>query len=264
MVTPNPSLAEKVGIAALLSAGLLLALGTWLYVLPLIGFVLCCILAPFVPNFSFFLPIASQGDTSSQSVALTFDDGPDPETTPAILKVLEENNIKATFFVVGHKAQENQEIIRMILDWGHSIGNHSYSHDPILALRSTRKLRSEIHKTQEVLKRQGLSPLAFRPPVGITNPRLKTVLSKAGMFLVNFTHHSGDMGNRHLVGLADRLLKRIKAGEIIVLHDKWPGNTKDLDKWLAEVEQLIRGIKLRGLRIVPLEELIDRQVMIET
>jgi hypothetical protein len=65
-------------------------------------------------------------------------------------------------------------------------------------------------------------------------------------------------------GLAERVLKRIKAGEIVLLHDKYPGNMKDRDKWLAEVKQLISGIELRGLRVAPLEELIERQVMTET
>lgn len=260
----NLSLAEKAGIVTLVSASVLLVLGTWLYVLPLIGFVLCCTLAPFVPNFSFFLHITSRGKTSSKSVTLSFDDGPDKYTTPAVLKILDDNNIKATFFVVGYKAEKNQEIIRMILDRGHSIGNHSYSHDHLLMLKSSRKLTREIHKTQEVLRQQGVAPLAFRPPIGITNPRLKKILSEAGMFLVNFTHRSGDRGNRFINGFAEKILSRIKAGEIIVLHDKRRENTRDFDEWLIELNRVIRGIELKGLNIVPLDELIDRSVMLET
>lgn len=256
--------AEKTGIAAILLAALLLPIAAWLCVLPLIGFLLACIVAPFVPNFGFFLNIVSRGNSSTEAVALSFDDGPDPAFTPPLLKLLAQKELRATFFMIGEKAQRNHEIVRMVLEQGHSIGNHSYSHAPFLMLKSSRKLKEEIRVTQEVLQPFGVAPLAFRPPVGITNPRLKKVLTDLDMYVVNFTHRSADLGNRHIRGLAQRILKRIKAGEIIVLHDKRPQGPQELNQWLEELERLISGIKAKGLSIVPLEELTGRSVMAET
>lgn len=245
-------------------AALLLPIAAWLCVIPLIGFLLACVVAPFVPNFGFFLNIVSRGKSSREAVALSFDDGPDPGSTPPLLRLLAQEEVRATFFMIGEKAQSNQDIVRMVLEQGHSIGNHSYSHAPFLMLKSSRKLKEEISTTQEAFQPLGIAPLAFRPPVGITNPRLKKVLTDLGMYAVNFTHRSADLGNRHIRGLAQRILKRVKAEEIIVLHDKGPKDTQELDQWLEELEYLISGIKAKGLSIVPLEELIGRSVMAET
>ena len=265
MMILSLSLAEKTGIVAFIAAVVLLSLGTWLYVIPLICFVLSCLIAPFIPQFGFFLPITSRSATSAnKTVSLSFDDGPDPKSTPYILKLLDDYNIKATFFVVGSKAKQNQDLIRLIRNNGHSIGNHTYSHDSFLMLKGTSKLAHEIQKTQEILQQQGIIPIAFRPPVGITSPRLKNVLRDYGLFLVNFSHRSADMGNRFVHGLAERILKRIKPGAIIVLHDTCPKNPNELNNWLTEIEHLIIGIERKGLTIVPLEALIDKPVMRET
>mgnify|MGYP000311813927 CR=1 FL=1 len=257
------SLAEQTGIAAILVAALLLPIAAWLSVIPLFGFLLACVVAPFVPKFGFFLDIVSRGNSSRKAVALSFDDGPDPASTPYLLKLLTQKEIRATFFMVGQKARSNQDIVGMVLEKGHSIGNHSYSHAPFLMLKSSRKLKEEIRVTQEALHPLGVAPLAFRPPVGITNPRLKKVLADLGMYAVNFTHRSADLGNRHIRGLAQRILKRVQAGEIIVLHDTRPKYPQELNQWLEEIERLISGIKAKGLSIVPLEELIGRSVMAE-
>ncbi len=139
-----------------------------LCVLPLSVFVICCLAAPFFPRFGFYLPVISQGSTGKNMVALTFDDGPDPETTPLLLELLAQYAVTATFFVIGEKVHKHPGLMREIIAGGHSVGNHSYHHDVLLMLRSSKKIANEICMGQQALSKCGIKPLIFRPPVGIT------------------------------------------------------------------------------------------------
>jgi peptidoglycan/xylan/chitin deacetylase (PgdA/CDA1 family)/2-polyprenyl-3-methyl-5-hydroxy-6-metoxy-1,4-benzoquinol methylase len=228
--------------------------------LPLLIFIVICLVAPLFPGFSFFLPITSRGKSGKNTVSLTFDDGPDPEITPLVLDLLARHALKATFFVTGIGAERNPGIIRAILAGGHTIGNHSYSHSPFLMLKGGGTLRREIASAQAVLQEFGIVPLAFRPPVGVTSARLWRILLELGMFCVNFSCRAADMGNRRINGLSRRILAKAAPGDIILLHDVAPkGGTTD--QLLGEFEAICTGLKLKGLEIVPLERLIGREVM---
>jgi len=116
--------AQWVGIGSILIAILLLFFDVRLSVIPIAGFILLCVAAPFFPGSGFFLPVISRGVSNKKAVALTFDDIPDPLVTPQVLQLLLKHRVKATFFVTGKKAAEHPELIREILVHGHSIGNH--------------------------------------------------------------------------------------------------------------------------------------------
>jgi peptidoglycan/xylan/chitin deacetylase (PgdA/CDA1 family) len=172
----NLSPAHRAGFAALLlSGGLLFVEPEWAAI-PLGGFLFFCLVAPFLPEAGLFLPVISRGGRDRRQVALTFDDGPDPAVTPQVLDLLKRHRLPATFFIAGIKAEAHPALVREILRQGHTIGNHSYHHDPLLMLRSRARLAAEIAGTQEALARFGIRPIAFRPPVGITNPGLAGVL----------------------------------------------------------------------------------------
>ncbi len=228
---------------------------------PLVLFLAICMIAPFLPRFCFFLPIISRGQSGLKAVALTYDDGPDPQTTPALLRLLQQYEITAVFFVTGHKAIRYPELIRQILAHGHSIGNHSYNHDNLLMLKSSETLMYEVKSAQEVLAGFGIRPLAFRPPVGITNPRLRRVLGNLNMFTVNFSRRPIDCGNRFIKNLSGRILKHVRPDDIIVLHDVSPPVKSLYAYWLEETELIFAGLRTQGFSILPLEELIDRPVM---
>jgi peptidoglycan/xylan/chitin deacetylase (PgdA/CDA1 family)/2-polyprenyl-3-methyl-5-hydroxy-6-metoxy-1,4-benzoquinol methylase len=230
--------------------------------LPLVFFVLICLVAPLFPGFSFFLPITSRGKRGEKGVSITFDDGPDPLVTPRVLDLLSRYSLTATFFVTGSNAQRYPGIIRAILSGGHSIGNHSYSHSPFLMFRGSGTLRSEIASCQNVLKEFGIVPLAFRPPVGITSSRLWRILLELGMFCVNFSCRAGDMGNRRISRLSQRILNKVVPGDIILLHDVLPKNG-DIDRLMSEMESICTGLRGKGLQIVPLERLIGKEVMLK-
>ena len=252
--------AHLTGIAAFaLSLGLLF-LAPGYAVVPLLGFLLVCLVMPLFPRLSFYLPIVSRGGKDVPGVALTFDDGPDPEVTPRVLDLLERHGIKATFFVIGAKAQRHPELIRAILERGHALGNHSQTHPPFLMLQGRRALAREVATAQAVLRQAGVLARAFRPPVGVTNPDLRAVLAAHGMFCVNFSCRAGDMGNLRVPGLARKLIRKARAGDIILLHDTRPHRVP-VDTLLAEFSDLIQGLGRRGLAILPLAEVIGREVM---
>ncbi|MGZ8473873.1 MAG: polysaccharide deacetylase family protein [Candidatus Deferrimicrobiaceae bacterium] len=228
--------------------------------LPLLAFLTACVVAPFLPRLGFFLPIISRGKRGEQGVALTFDDGPDPEVTPLLLELLDLHTVPATFFVTGERAARHPSILRDILSHGHSIGNHSYRHLPFLMLTGMRTLRREIASTQSVLARFGIVPFSFRPPVGIVNSRLWRVLLEQGMFCVNYSCRAVDFGNRRISRLSEKVLGTVSRGDIIALHDVAPRRATP-ERLLDEFDALLRGLKERGLVVVPLDRLIGREVM---
>ena len=256
------SVAAWCGICAFGLGALIFPFSRGLAMLPLAAYLLLCLSAPFFPGFGFFLPIISHGSCDRQGVALTFDDGPDPDSTPEILALLAKHGVKATFFVTGRRSQRYPEIVAAILSQGHTIGNHSHNHDNFVMCKSARTLRREIADAQQIFHRLGVVPLAFRPPVGITNPKLGKVLDQMGMYALNFSRRAADLGNRRIAHLARRILKGVRANDIIMLHDVKPRRAALFQPWLQEVDQIIAGIKARDLAILPLADLIGRPVMV--
>ncbi|MBI5542956.1 MAG: polysaccharide deacetylase family protein [Deltaproteobacteria bacterium] len=230
--------------------------------LPLVLYVALCFAAPFFPVWSFFLPIVTRGPRERPAVALTFDDGPDPRVTPALLDLLARYGARAAFFVVGRNAEAHPEVMARIRAAGHEVGNHSLSHDPILMLRSARLLQSEIAACQAILQRQGVTALAFRPPVGITNPRLPPVLERLGLGCVCFSCRPLDFGNRRVAGLAAKVLGSVAPGDVVLLHDVMPGTGVTVEDWLSEIEKILVGLQARGLKPVALSQLIGRPLMV--
>jgi peptidoglycan/xylan/chitin deacetylase (PgdA/CDA1 family) len=260
------STGEKTGIAAFLLAGLFFVFrGPAWSVFPLAGFVLICLVAPFATAYGFFLPVICRGSRKVACVALSFDDGPDRVTTPLVLDLLKSYQVSATFFVTGKNARNHPDLIARILAQGHTIGNHTYSHDPLIMLKSSRQLKAEIVQTQDVLGTNGIRPLAFRPPAGITNPKLGPVLRELGMTAVNFSCRAMDKGNRKVAGMASKILGRVRPGDIILLHDLTPRfetpDNPSIRQFLTELECILDGLESQHLSVVPLSELIGQPVM---
>lgn len=252
--------AHIAGFTAFLLYAILLFVDIRTAPLPLLAFLLACTIAPFLPRLGFFLPIVGRGKPGEKGVALTFDDGPDPEVTPLLLDLLDLHSVSATFFVTGERAARHPSIIRDILSRGHAIGNHSYHHFPFLMLKGIRTLRREIESTQSLLAGFGVVPLAFRPPVGITNPLLRRVLLEQGMYCVNYSCRAIDIGNRRIGHLSEKVLKTVSPGDIVALHDVAPRHA-GTERLMAEFDALLRGLKEKGPEVVPLDRLIGRKVM---
>jgi len=258
-ITSSP--ARRAGFAAIGLSVIFFPLNTTLAALPLVIYVVLCTAASLSPRSCFFLPVISRGQTGQRAVALTFDDGPDPLTTPHLLDLLARHGVKATFFVSGLGAQRYPEWIESMLSQGHLIGNHSYSHNPCLMFYGYRKLYQEVVTAQDILKKYGILPFAFRPPVGLSNPKLQPILSQLDMICVTFNCRAYDRGNRRIRGIAAKILKKVRSDDIVLLHDVRPSKADDVQYWLSEIESILCGLSQRGFSVLPLDALIGRPVM---
>lgn len=255
------SMAEWTGLVSFLTAIPLSFADLRFSAVPLAGFVLLCLVAPFLPFLGYYLPVISRGNSGEQAVALTFDDGPDPLSTPDLLRLLSKHGVKATFFVIGKKAAEHPELVKEILRQGHCIGNHSYTHDNLMLLKGRRHLLTEIEKTQHVLRDLGVVSYVFRPPAGVTGPGLCQVLRHLNLYAVNFRCRAFDGGNRRIRNLSKKILKCVQPDDIILLHDTKPKTGRLFSCWLKEMDQLLTGIAAKGLTVLPLSAIIGRPVM---
>lgn len=158
-------------------------------------------------------------------LALTFDDGPNPKWTPRLLEVLGEHGVKATFFILGGRAQTEPELVRRIAAEGHLIGNHSWSH-PNLALTLASKVREELARTSETLEQiTGERVTCFRPPFGARRPAVFRIAQELGLRVVTWNAMTSDWSEPSADRIAGELTKKIeRLGERgraanIVLHD---------------------------------------------
>jgi len=257
----NWSKAEHFGVGAFVVAVALGAIDLRLAAVPLVLLIMLCAVAPFMPRAGLFFPVVHRGNTGRPMVALTFDDGPDPKTTPKLLDLLAAYRIPSTFFVTGRRAVLYPHLIRDIVARGHEIGNHSFHHNHFQIFWRPGLLDHEITATRRALRSLGVDTLAFRPPVGITTPAMGQVLAAHGLYAINFSCRAFDRGNRRIKRLSATVLKRIKPDDIVLLHDSAPDGHAQVNGWLVEVEKILQGLSEKGLTAVPLSRLIDRKVM---
>ena len=198
--------------------------------------------------------------TGRGEVALTFDDGPDPRWTPALLDLLDARQQRATFFVIGHRAEHESELLRDMVRRGHEIANHSWSHSFLTAFRHPHVLARELERTNAlIVSATGVRPRWFRPPVGLTSPRIFLGTRLAKLELVFWTASARDGISRTTVASAlSRLETALTPGAILVLHDARLGAHRDDDREpiaRAVLTRLLDRMDEVGLRSVTLSEL---------
>jgi peptidoglycan-N-acetylglucosamine deacetylase len=251
--------AERTGFFFLAAAAAIFFVSSGLAITLLLFFVALCVAACFFPRMNFLGPVISRGRTGKNSVAITFDDGPSAVTTLAILELLDRHSVKATFFVSGVHALDHPELIDEIVRRGHGVGNHSLNHDPFVMLKSYRVLYREVSEAQRILRKMGIETTAFRPPVGIINPKLHPVLNQMGLVCMNFSCRAWDAGNFRIRNLAFKIMRKVKDGDIILLHDTAPRRLEDTRSLLREIDAILTGISKKGLRVIPLNDLIRHE-----
>lgn len=184
----------------------------------------------------------------AHSIALTFDDGPDPVSTPKLLDLLREKGVKATFFVVGKRADQHPEIVRRIWQEGHLVGNHTWSHESLFCFLMPRRLQAEIERGAESIRRScGFRPRLFRSPVGLRHPLLSPCLENASLEYVSWSIRTFDTFARDSGVLARRIMDKAAGGDIILLHDRLPGGT---DVMLNALPRVIDELRQRGFEFV--------------
>src|SRR5258708_13114356 len=153
-------------------------------------------------------------------IAMTFDDGPSPETTPRLLDILKQRNIKATFFMIGQNAERNPEIVKRILADGHEIGNHSWTH-PQLAKLPDDRVTEEITKTQNAIKNaSGYTPKLLRPPYGSITARQKEwIENQFGLSVILWSVDPFDWKRPGASVIQQRILAGASPRAIILSHE---------------------------------------------
>ncbi|HNX77746.1 MAG TPA: polysaccharide deacetylase family protein [Candidatus Rifleibacterium sp.] len=174
----------------------------------------------------------------SRRVVLTFDDGPHPRTTPQVLEILRQRNIKAIFFVLGVQAQKFPELVKQIHDEGHLIGNHSYSHKN-LAQVSSEKMHDEINRTSRLIESiTGRRPAFLRPPYGAMNRNVLRAAKTEGMDIVLWTIDPKDWHSKNELSVLRQVDRQMGfnggdlRGGAILLHDIYPSTVRALGPML--------------------------------
>ncbi|MBP2626587.1 MAG: polysaccharide deacetylase [Firmicutes bacterium] len=165
--------------------------------------------------------------TSQKVIALTFDDGPLNKTTPEILAILKEKNVKATFFVVGERVEQFPMLVRQEIEDGHEVGTHTYSHPNLTKIRKS-QLEEELDKTEKAILTVAPKPTLFRPPGGSYNDIIIKLTRDSGYLTILWSIDTRDWRSPPVGDIVNSVLKNIKPGSIILLHDgKYPSPTPE-------------------------------------
>jgi len=229
----------KAAVLALLSLPLLLV-GTWKYARS--------------PSHQLFGALVNRVDTDSKVVALTFDDGPSEEYTAEILKILRDNDVKATFFLVGKAIQSNPAAAQSIVEAGHQIGNHSFTHSRML-LKSPDFVKQEIEATTGLIRSAGYrGAITFRPPYGKKLFTLPYYLASRDITSVTWDVAPDSVLplNASPEDIARNAVANIRPGSIILMHVMFESRRNSM----AAVPEIILALKQKGYRFVTVSQLL--------
>lgn len=207
-----------------------------------------------LPQWRMFGSFICQGDNSQRRVALTFDDGPDPRSTPALLDLLRVENVPATFFCIGRNVAAHPELTARITSEGHLLGNHTYTHSNATNFFGLARLTEEMTRTQSAMRdAAGVAPVYFRPPMGLSNPRVFEAAHALGLKVVGWTARGLDTQIREPDRVARRILRSVRPGGIILLHD---GNIP-AERLLPTVKLLLAKLREQSYEFARLDQLLE-------
>ncbi|MFT3736763.1 MAG: polysaccharide deacetylase family protein [Rhodocyclaceae bacterium] len=182
-----------------------------------------------------------------QRVAITIDDGPDPAVTPKVLDILDQHDVKASFFCVGEKVRQHPELAREIVARGHTLENHTDRHPHSFSVMGPKSIRKEIVSAQDIIRdATGFTPRYFRAPAGLRNAFLNRILFQNGLKQASWTRRGFDTVETNPDKVLARLTHKLAAGDILLLHD---GNAAGKTPIILEVlPRLLERIAQKGLR----------------
>jgi len=204
-------------------------------------------------TYQLFGDYVARVDTPEKVVALTFDDGPSPHYTPMVLDVLDRYHVKGTFFMMGRNVERFPQVAREVLNRGHEVGNHSYSH-PKLIWMSPRRVREEIERTDALLRGIGVSgDIHFRPPHASKFIVLPYVLTRMHKLSVLGDVDPEEWKRRPAAVMTASILRQVRPGSIIGLHD--PGGMETV----RTLEDVLAALVRQGYRFETVSQLIRRR-----
>lgn len=240
-------------IAAILAA-LVLAFGNWLLLVAVVMALFIVIgFGVALPQMKFFGPFICEGDGSKKQVALTFDDGPDARSTPALLDLLRENKMAAAFFCIGKRVMAEPALAQRILAEGHMLENHSFAHSNTTNFFTVPQLIADLSQAQEAIQTAtGHAPKLFRPPVGLSNPNVFRAAKTLGLRVIGWSIRSLDTKTSEPEKVVARIERDLKPGAIILLHD---GNIP-AERLVLTVKLILTKLREHGYEVVRLDKLI--------
>lgn len=204
------------------------------------------------PRSQWAVPTTFRLPAGARDLALTFDDGPDPVTTPAVLDLLAAYGAFATFFLVGRRAEEHPELVRRVHAAGHQIGSHSYAHAHGFHFLGARAMAAEIERgIASIAAITGERPRAFRPPIGLRVPTLRAAFARLAdpVTCYTWTERGLDTLGRPAEAIVARLAPHLRAGAILTLHDgKGLGGTEDRSATITALRELLERMRAAGVR----------------
>ena len=206
-------------------------------------------------NCRWFGPVVTRFRTQKNAVWLTIDDGPHPEDTPQLLRLLKKNNASATFFVIGRRAQKYPELARAILSDGHTLANHTQTHPALFfwSFLETRFKREMDQCTETLQKATGEQPRWFRAPAGMANLFLHFLLCDRNMRLIGWSARGFDGLFHNTETMARRIYRSVRPGAIILLHEgRRDRQGRPINLLLAE--NILTGLKAKGYVFVVPDE----------
>jgi len=228
---------HKFFLLAILAAAFLIAIG-------------CGVTLPRLKLFGDFI---CRGNNSQKQIALTFDDGPDSNSTPQLLELLWREKIPAAFFCIGKRVEKNPEIARQIVRAGHLLENHSYTHSVFFNFFSVEHLQTELQQTQAAIEKiSGGAPNFFRPPIGLSNPRVFKAAKNLNLKVIGWTIRSFDTISGKPEKIVARIVRQLQPGAIILLHD----GKISTEQLLATVQLLLDKLRKLDYEVVRLDELL--------
>jgi peptidoglycan/xylan/chitin deacetylase (PgdA/CDA1 family) len=221
---PSPLVGISLGLHAGAAAALIVRPSAWPWVLgALVADHALLTTASLVPRSHLLGPNWTRLPAAAalrREVAITIDDGPDPQVTPRVLTLLEERRVHATFFCIGERVRAYAELAREIARRGHAIENHSQRHAHSFSVLGPRGLTVEIERAQDTIGIvTGQRPAFFRAPAGLRNPFLDPVLNRLGLHLASWTRRGFDTVNGSAESVLGRLTGGLRGGDILLLHD---------------------------------------------
>lgn len=243
----------------------LLARTFWLGPLPLtvpvvamFGYLALLTLGVILPRWQMFADVVEGAEPGRNVVALTFDDGPNEDSTRRVLEILARHRAKATFFVIGRKAEQAPDVIREIVDAGHELGIHGYAHSRLTAFRSEKFIDTDLQRADRVLSSYVDGKIQwFRPPVGHVTLRIGQLAKKHQLKIVCWTVRALDgLPGVDPNKVAKRVCRNLDDGGIVALHDAHE-HKHGTPAGVLALEEILEYIRSRGWRAVTLLELLQ-------
>ena len=212
----------------------------------------------FVLRLRMFADAIVHGARDATGVVLTFDDGPHPVFTREVLDILDKHEAKATFFVIGKKAEAHRDVVEEIVKRGHQVGVHGFDHDRLFSLRSSKRVKADLERAIRVLEDiTGQTPTLFRPPIGHTNPTIARIADQLDLTVVGWSVRAADgLARTTPEAIVTRISRGLHDGAIVLLHDAAESGPRK-PAALEALTGIFAKLSAQNLRVVPLSTWLE-------